>query len=355
MRPLDRVRGVVAGEQVDHLPAQPMLMMFAARHAGIAYVDYTRDGMKLAESQLKVVRDFGVDCVLMCSDPAREVIDIAGDDSVRWLEDQGPVILEERAALLDKSRLSEFKVPDPHRDGRMCDRVRSIEICWRELGGDTSIVGWVEGPLALSQELRGLNRIMTDIVDDPTFVRDLMDFASEVAIVYTSAQIDAGADTIGMSDAAASMVGPRHYADLVLPWQRRVLQSIRSAHPTVLLRQHMCGNVARLIPQMATLPVDIYELDFPTNLAAARAALGPDRVILGNVSTVTDMLSGTPESVEAAARRCHETCGAYHIVGAGCEVSPLSPPENLRAMIRYACEHEPGSFAAATPPLAREP
>jgi len=203
MRPLDRVRGVVAGEQVDHLPAQPMLMMFAARHAGIAYVDYTRDGMKLAESQLKVVRDFGVDCVLMCSDPAREVIDIAGDDSVRWLEDQGPVILEERAALLDKSRLSEFKVPDPHRDGRMCDRVRSIEICWRELGGDTSIVGWVEGPLALSQELRGLNRIMTDIVDDPTFVRDLMDFASEVAIVYASAQIDAGADTIGMSDAAA--------------------------------------------------------------------------------------------------------------------------------------------------------
>ena len=186
MRPLDRVRGVVAGKQVDHLPAQPMLMMFAARHAGIAYVDYTRDGRKMAESQLKVVRDFGVDCVLMCSDPAREVIDIAGDDSVKWLEDQGPVILEERAALLDKARLSEFTVPDPQREGRMQDRIRAIEICKRELGGDISIVGWVEGPLALAQELRGLNRIMTDIVDDPTFVRDLMDFASEVAIVYAS-------------------------------------------------------------------------------------------------------------------------------------------------------------------------
>ena len=30
---------------------------------------------------------------------------------------------------------------------------------------------------------------------------------------------------------------------------------------------------------MATLPVDIYELDFPTDLAVARAGLGPDRVI----------------------------------------------------------------------------
>ena len=104
----------------------------------------------------------------------------------------------------------------------------------------------------------------------------------------------------------------------------------------MILRQHICGNVDSLIAQMATLPVDIYELDFPTNLPAARAGLGPDRVILGNVSTITDCSTGTPESVEAATRRCHELCGRYHIVGAGCEVSPLTPPENLRAMIRYA-------------------
>jgi uroporphyrinogen-III decarboxylase len=183
---------------------------------------------------------------------------------------------------------------------------------------------------------------MTDVVDDPAFVRDLMDFTSEVAIVYAAAQIEAGADTIGMSDAAASMIGPRHYRDLVLPWQRRTLQTVRDAHPEVILRQHMCGNVDALIPQMATLPVDIYELDFPTNLAAARAGLGPDRVVLGNVSTITEMLTGTPESVRAACHICHETCGPYHIVGAGCELSPFTPPENLQAMVRFAVEHSPG-------------
>ena len=348
MNSLDRVRRVVAGEPVDHLPAQPLVMMFAARHAGIRYIDYSKDARTLAETQVKVIRDFGVECAMMCSDPAREVIDIAGEGSVAWFEDQGPAIREERAALLDKARLSEFTVPDPHREGRMHDRIRSIEICLQELGGETSIVGWVEGPLALAQELRGLNRIMTDIVDDPTFVRDLMEFTSQVAIVYAAAQIEVGADTIGMSDAAASMIGPLHYGDSVLPWQRRVLQSIRDSHPEVILRLHMCGNVNPLIPQMATLPVDIYELDFPTNLATARAGLGPNRVILGNVSTITDLLEGTPERVEAAARRCHEICGSYHIVGAGCEVSPLTPPENLRAMIRYASQHKPQSFVATS-------
>jgi MtaA/CmuA family methyltransferase len=355
MRPFDRVRSTIAGQAVDHLAAQPMVMMFAAKHAGIPYIDYTRSGETLAAAQLKIVEDFGIDCVLMCSDPAREVIDIAGDDSVKWFDDQGPAIAEERAALVDKARLNEFKVPDPHREGRMQDRIRSIEICRRELAGETSIVGWVEGPLALAQELRGLNRIMTDIVDDPTFVRDLMDFTSEVAIEYAIAQIEAGADTIGMSDAAASMLGPGHYRHLVLPWQRRILQSVRDVHPQVILRQHMCGNVARLIPDMATLPVDIYELDFPTDLTAARAGLGTERVILGNVSTVTDLLQGTPKDVEAAAARCHEICGSFHIVGAGCEVSPRTPPENLRALIRYANEHKPDSAPTGGFRPAREP
>jgi MtaA/CmuA family methyltransferase len=318
-----------------------MVMMFSAKQAGIPYIDYTRDPKVLAECQLSMVRDFGVDCVLMCSDPAREVIDIAGESSVKWFADQGPAIDEDRAALSDKARLKEFAVPDPHREGRMHDRIRSIEICLQELGGEVSIVGWVEGPLALAQELRGLNRIMTDMLDDPGFVRDLMDFTSEVAIVYAAAQIEAGADTIGMSDAAASMIGPHHYRDLVLPWQRHILQSVRGSHPEVILRQHMCGNVGPLVPQMATLPTDIYELDFPTDLAAARTALGPDRVVLGNVSTITDLLEGTPPRVEAAARTCHEICGRYHIVGAGCEVSPLTPPDNLRALVRYSVEHQP--------------
>jgi uroporphyrinogen-III decarboxylase len=28
-------------------------------------------------------------------------------------------------------------------------------------------------------------------------------------------------------------------------------------------------------------------------------------------------------------------------VGSGCEVSPATPPENLRAMLAYAREHKP--------------
>lgn len=62
------------------------------------------------------------------------------------------------------------------------------------------------------------------------------------------------------------------------------------------------------------------------------------------LSTITDLLEGTPERVYEACRRCHDTCGEHFIVGAGCEISPLTPPENLRAMIAYARDHRPGDY-----------
>jgi MtaA/CmuA family methyltransferase len=346
MTSLERIRNVIRGEPVDRLPVQPMSMMFAARHAGMSFLDYTRDGRNMARAQLKFVEDFGIDCLLTCSDPAREVIDIAGEGSVEWFPDQGPAINEDRAALADKARLLAFRVPDPLGGGRMHDRVRSIELMRREAGPGMSIVGWVEGPLALAAELRGLNALMLDFLDDPGFAHDLLAFCAEVAIAYAPAQIAAGADTIGMSDAAASMIGPQRYADFVWPQQLRVLDSLRARHPGVLRRVHMCGRTDPLFSKMGELPADLYEIDFPANLAEARARIGPNRTLAGNVSTITDLLRGTPEQVTAACRRCHETCGRYYVVGAGCEISPHTPPENLRAMVAYAHGHRPGDYQA---------
>ena len=347
MNSIERVRGVIAGQPVDHLPVQPVLMMFASKHAGIPYIDYTRDGRKMAEAQIKVAEDFGIDCLLTCSDPAREVIDIDGEGSVVWYEDQGPAIHESRAALTDKRRLKQFRLPDPCGGGRMHDRIKSIEIMRRAAGPGVSIVGWIEGPLALAQELRGLNNIMSDFVDDPGFVHELLAFAADVAMQYALPQIAAGADTIGMSDAAASMIGPSRYSEFLYPQQLRVLEFIKGKHPDVIRRLHMCGKTDPLIPKMRELPIDIYELDFPVNLAAARAGLGPDRVISGNISTITDLLEGTPEIVYEAARKCHATCGKFHIVNSGCEVSPLTPPENVRAMAQYARDYRPDGLRAA--------
>jgi uroporphyrinogen-III decarboxylase len=118
----------------------------------------------------------------------------------------------------------------------------------------------------------------------------------------------------------------------------RVFKYIKEKHPAVMTRQHMCGRITKLAEDFATLPVDIYEIDFPSDLAKIKAVLG-DRVISGNISTISDVFEGTAERVYEAVGRCHAICGKYFIVNCGCEVPPRSPVENVRAMVRYAKEH----------------
>jgi len=348
MGSLQRIRGLVAGEPIDHLPAQPLIMQFAARHAGLDYNDYVTNGRRLAEAQMSMADEYGIDCLMQCSDPARELIDIAGgdDSSVEWAA-TGPAIVESRALVLDKAVLSTLRVPDPLAPGRMRDRIESIEIMRGAAGPDTSIVGWVEGPLALAAEMRGLSVLMMDTYEDPAFLDELLDFTSRVGRAYWRPQVEAGADTIGMSDAAASMMSPTHYERFIFPAQLRVVEDIKAARPDVIVRLHMCGRTDDLLPTMKRLPVDIFELDFPVDLVHARAVLGPDAIILGNVNTVEEMLTGSPEQVYAAAADCHRICGPNHVVGTGCEVAPETPPENLHALVAYARDHAPEEVPVA--------
>lgn len=336
-----RVRALLAGAPIDRLPVQPLIMQLAATNAGIDYNDYVTDGRRLAEAQMAMADEFGIDCLMTCSDPARELIDIAGnDDSVEWAA-TGPAIVESRALVLEKGQLAELRVPDPLAPGRMRDRIDAIEMMRGSAGPGASIVGWVEGPLALGAEMRGLSALMMDTYADPGFLDELLDFTSQVARAYWKPQVDAGADTIGMSDAAASMMSPEHYERFVFPAQLRIVEDIRAHRPDTIVRLHMCGRTDDLLPTMSRLPVDIFELDFPVDLRHAREVLGPDKVILGNVNTVEEMLTGTPEEVYAAAAECHRISGPMHIVGTGCEVAPETPPENLRALVAYAHEHGP--------------
>ena len=101
-------------------------------------------------------------------------------------------------------------------------------------------------------------------------------------------------------------------------------------------RVHMCGCTDPLLEDMARLPTDVYEIDFLTDFELARRTLGEERALCGNIDTISTMIEGTPEDVTAEARVCHDTAGARNIVAPGCEVAPVTPPENLRALVEFA-------------------
>ena len=77
------------------------------------------------------------------------------------------------------------------------------------------------------------------------------------------------------------------------------------------------------------------DLDSMAPLDEARAEMGPEPVLAGNLDPVRVMRDGTPEGIESALAECHHQAGPRYIVAAGCEIPVGTPEANLRAMARY--------------------
>jgi uroporphyrinogen-III decarboxylase len=103
-----------------------------------------------------------------------------------------------------------------------------------------------------------------------------------------------------------------------------------------LVRLHICGNTRRIVAPMASLGADIVDLDYPVDLAAARAAAGPAQVLLGNLDPVAGVMQATAEAVTSGLGACHRAAGNRWIVGAGCEIPSATPMANVDALAAYA-------------------
>ena len=328
----ERILATIDGRPVDHLAFMPITMMFAARYAGVTYGDYARNYAVMADAQLKTAEAFDFDYVSSISDPAREAADFGSE--VEWFDDQPPAIKETSALLADKTVLARLKPVEPSAGARMSDRIHAIERLKAAAGTERLVEGWVEGPCAEAADLRGINALMVDLFDDPDFVRDLFDLVVENAIGFARAQIAAGADLIGIGDAAASLIGPRPYQDQVWHYEDRLVKAIHAAGGRA--RLHICGNTKRILEGMGKLGCEIVDIDFPVPLEAARKAMGDGQVLLGNLDPVKALVHGTPESVRAAAAECHRQAGSRFIVSAGCEVARETPHDVVRALGDYA-------------------
>lgn len=337
MNSAERMTRTLNGASVDHLCAQPITMTFAARHAGVPYGLYCRDWRVLVRAQTLVAARFGIDMLSLCSDPVREAADCGAP--IVWFEDQPPSHHPDCILLRERADLARLKVPDPLGGGRMHDRVLAAQALQEISAGEVPVLGWIEGPLAAAAQLRGLHNVFLDLVDEPAWAGELLDFTCEMELAFAAAQAPY-VDIMGIGDAACSLLGPDVYEELVLPRQTRLVRGVQALGLPV--RLHICGRTDQLFPGIATLGVEMMDVDSAADLTLARRVLGPRVALLGNCDPVTVLLEGTPASVRAAFERCWGEAGWPFVVGPGCEVPPDTPVENVEAMMEFARQAAPG-------------
>lgn len=322
MDALERLSGTLAGQAPERVLNFDLMMTFAAHHIARPLSEYYLDYRTLTRANYAVVADFGIDIVQAISDPYREAADLGSP--VEFPHDDLPIL--KNYLLSDRTRFDELRVLDPGSGPRMSDRLSAVREYREQVGGRLPILGWVEGALAEAADLRGVGTLMTDLYDEPEWVEALLEFCTEQAIAFAVAQLDAGADIIGIGDAIASQISPRMYRKFALPYEQRIIAAIHDKGG--LARLHICGDTTKLLPSVAETGADIVDIDWMVPIDLAALSL-PESAVCGNIDPVAVLLQGSTDDVREGTVACRERGGSRFIAMAGCEVPDRTPDDNL--------------------------
>jgi MtaA/CmuA family methyltransferase len=326
MTPYERVHNRLQGKPVDRAPNLNILMTFASKYINTSYDKFCTDYKYLVEANVKCNDYFGIDMLSTMSDAFRETYDFGA--KINFPYDNLPICGEH--FINGPEELKKLKLFDPMKSTRILDRILAIELYKKEAGKHFSILGWVEGSFAEAADLRGISEIMTDLYDEPEFVNELMTICCEEAILCAREQIKAGADFIGVGDAAASLVSPKIYREFVLPFEQRLINEIHKAGAKVKL--HICGNINHLLGDICKSGADIIDVDWMVDLKTCIDTFKSHACANGNFDPVSVLYQGNPQMVRQAVQKCLSVADERTFISAGCEVPKDTPHANLKAV-----------------------
>jgi len=198
------------------------------------------------------------------------------------------------------------------------------------IGKDTALYGLICGPLTLASHLRGTN-IFMDMVQDSKYVKELVEFCSQVCIQMADYYIEAGMDVIAIVDPLVSQVSPKHIESMLSDGFKAVFDFIRSKG--TFSSFFVCGNATKQIESMCKMNPDSIAVDENVNLVNAKEITDRYNVTIGgNIPLTTTMLLGTQQDNMKAVIDLIDSMGTHnYIISPGCDMPYDTPIENTVA------------------------
>ena len=337
MTSLQRVQAVLRGEMPDRIPVIPQGFMFSAKTAGYDIGAINRDPAKMAESHRISQEKYGYDGCIIDVDDA--TLAEACGAKVIFREHDVAAVDEHAPALTDLRQIDDLTMPDPMKDGRICEWLETVQRVLDAVGDHVFVMGRADqGPFSLLSLLRGTQEFMMDLLtEEPEVIHHALEWATEAHIRFARAQFQAGAHATSMGDAYASpnLISPEMYRAFAFPYERKVVQALEDLKKPYSV--HICGDTSAIVEDMGRLGAKILEIDWKSDMGHARRLVPEDVVLMGNINPSDPMCIGTPEDVRAKAKAIIEgTRGRGIILSSGCALGTNTKPENMQALVESA-------------------
>ena len=298
----------------------------AARHPSFRERSETTD--LIVEISLQPWRSFRPDGVIIFSDiltplPALGV-PFEIDDA------KGPVL---EAPIRDAEGLKALRPLDLEQLSFVGDSLRALRA---EVGAGAAVLGFVGSPWTLATYVvEGgssplYKRIKSMAHSAPAVLHALLSHLADQVAAYACYQAAQGAQCIMLFDSWGGQLPPRDWDIWSRPYVERIVAAVHREHPGVPVTLYANGS-GGLLERLASTGADVVGLDWTVDMADARARLGPDVAVQGNVDPI--VLFAGEAAIEAAVADCVAKAGPRgHILNLGHGVLVGTPEEAVAQM-----------------------
>jgi uroporphyrinogen-III decarboxylase len=254
-------------------------------------------------------------------------------DREPWID--SPPLLEDKA-VLDK-----LELPDFHTSGLMPQIHLFCNYAAEVLGNRIQVLfpTWARGPLATAMQLRGMQNLLVDMLEDPDFVHRLMHFVTAARKAWLKQRAEFLNQPIqpGLlfnDEIGAPLLHPGLYREFVLPYELELAEF----HGGIFYF-HSCGDTTLFLDDIAAIPgLQLFHVGPNTNLARVVERINPDVALDICMQDVRDIYETTDEQKRTKLTRIAELCAGrrYYVRADGFDV--LTTPEADLGKIRRWCE-----------------
>jgi len=338
----DRYLRALRGEPVDRTPVWIMRQAGrylpeyrATREQAGSFMQLCRSPELAAEVTLQPLRRYPLDASIVFSD-ILTVPDAMGL-GLSVLEGQGPVFARPVRSSAEIDALAPAPLDELE---YVFDAIRTLKAS-DEL--KVPLIGFAGSPWTLAtymvegQGSREFKRIKSLAYGDTAAATRLTDLLAESVAEYLKGQIAAGADAVMIFDTWGGILPRLHYERFSLAPMQRIVDELKAEHPTVPVTLFTKGG-GQWLDLIAGTGCDCVGLDWTTDPARARAAVGDDVTLQGNLDPT--VLVTDPETIEVEARRVLAGFAGSdrHVFNLGHGITPDVPPEHLATLLSVVAD-----------------
>jgi uroporphyrinogen decarboxylase len=287
-----------------------------------------------AEVTIQPVDLVGVDAAIIFSDIL--VIPDAMGMQLVMEEAKGPRFPQ---PLRKKEQFDRMRVVDPEKSLRYV--TDAITLTRRMLNGRVPLIGFSGSPWTLAAYMiegggtKDFKHIKQLLLDEPETLLALLKTLAISVRLYLEAQLAAGADAIQIFDTWGGVLAPDHFRKFSLDLLFDVVSTLRRDGAPVIVFSKGANHA---LSDLAAIGADVVGLDWTVDIGAARAAIGDQVALQGNLDP--SFLYASPERIRGEVRSILRKYGkgSGHVFNLGHGILPDVPVEHARAMIRAVKE-----------------